>query len=260
MTDADGRPRNCLSDLALDKLAAAELSAVERVATAEHLDHCPRCRAKWDAISAERVAFSRLAPPPWIARSPSTSSARTTAAVPKRRTLSRVGQAAVGAAALLAAAVGAFALFGHPGARGTEEMGERSKGGSDFGYYVLRGSKVLEGRPDEPLFPGDAVQFVFTAPEHGYLGILSLDGASRASVYYPTSPVTAPVERGFRRPLPASTLLDDVLGRETTYAVYCRAPILLEPLRAALAEHPSKPPAADGCSVSVLSFRKTAGH
>jgi hypothetical protein len=120
----------------------------------------------------------------------------------------------------------------------------------------MRDGWVFDGEPGHALHPGDSIQLVYSTRTPTYLGVLSLDGEHKASIYYPATPRAARVEPGRRQALPQSTILDETLGDETLYALSCNAPIVLEPLRAELAAHPETAPRADGCRVSTLSFRK----
>ena len=248
MTDRTEDRNHCLSDLRLDHLVAEELGASERRATAGHLDGCQRCRARFKLLSAQNLEFSRLA-------LPLLGHGASVPAQPAGRLRPRRWRVAGALAAVAAGALGIVLI--QFGARdGANEVGLRSKGEAGFGYFVLRQGVVLAGQADQPLFPGDAVQFVHTAPQAGFLAILSVDGQGKASVYYPNGPAAAPVEVGQRRPVPQSTILDASLGRETIYAFYCRSPVLIEPLRLALASKQRDLHLPKDCVVETVAYDK----
>ena len=130
----------------------------------------------------------------------------------------------------------------------------RAKGAAQLGFYVKRGEQVFRGGPGELLRPGDAIEFSYEAPSAGYLAILSLDGAGHASSYFPMGPRAQALAQGSHL-LPQSTILDAVLGRETFYAVWCDAPVELEPMRRAL-ESSRAVPLAPGCRSESFEVEK----
>lgn len=250
MTDKAEDRNDCLSDLRLDRLVAEELGDNERRATAGHLYCCQRCRARFNLLSAENLEFSRLALPLHG------NGASVSADPPGRRQVRPRRWPVAGALAAVAAGALGIVLIQFGARDEADDLGLRSKGEAGFGYFVLRQGAVLAGQAGQPLFPGDAIQFVHTAPQAGFLAILSLDGRGKANVYYPNGPAAAPVEVGQRRPVPQSTILDASLGRETIYAFYCRSPVLIEPLRLALASkqrdfHPPK-----DCVIETVAYDK----
>jgi hypothetical protein len=241
---------DCLSDLWLDRLLAQELEGGGRLAAEHHLARCRSCRARFETLSAESVAFARLNLPFPLDR----TQPQADGGLPPTSRKRWRSAAALGA---LAAGLGTLLLLFRPAER-LAHLGERTKGaGKPLEYFVLRQGAVLEGRADQPLYPGDAVQFVYAAPDAGFVAIMSVDGVGKASVYYPTGARAAPVQPG-RHPLPQSTVLDGTPGRETIYAFFCRTPVLLEPLRAALAARPRELAPPGDCAVETLSYQKKA--
>jgi hypothetical protein len=115
---------------------------------------------------------------------------------------------------------------------------------------------VRRGGAIEAVEPGDAVRFVVDSQELPYVAVVSLDGAKRATVYYPSNGEVAPVPLGRAFPLPESTVLDDTLGDERVYGVFCPRPFATEPLRRAVEALPGVAPTPDGCAVEVLHLRK----
>ncbi|XXX74892.1 DUF4384 domain-containing protein [Sorangium sp. So ce134] len=256
MTSA--RRDGCLSDLKIDELMAGQLDAAAAQEADAHLAGCSRCAARRSAIEAERAAFAAAAPPlqvgpPRLDRRAPAGRAAAAGRAPRRWLLPAA------ASALAAAAAAALFFRAAPGAREEVSPGERIKGGERLGFYVKRGEQVVPGGAGERLLPGDALQFTYTSAEARYLAILSVDGASQASVYYPSGPLAARIEPGRDVPLPQSTVLDGTLGTERIYGVFCAEAITVEPLRAALAANPDALSVPPGCDVDTLTAEKVAG-
>ena len=223
------RDEGCLSDLALDRLLRDEPSPAAGAARA-HLAACEKCRARMAELEAERAAF-RAAPPPLRRPAP-------------RRRLGR----ALGAAAAGLAAAAAFALLLRP------EEGTRAKGGPSIGVWVEHDGRLRRAQSGERVAPGDFVQLTYSGAAPLYGAILSLDGAGRVSRYFPDEEHAAALAPGSAQRFPRSTQLDDVLGRETVYALLCREPVALKPLLDALAA--GRAPAQPGCYVERVELDK----
>ncbi|AUX22295.1 hypothetical protein SOCEGT47_027960 [Sorangium cellulosum] len=248
------RPGGCLSELRLDELTAGQLDAAAAQEASAHVAGCSRCSARLSEIEAARASFAASAPPLRLDRGAPAGRAVTERRPPRRW----LAPAAAGALAAAAAALFFFRFHAAPGGREAEISGERVKGAERIGFYVKRGGSVLPGGAGERLQPGDAIQFTYSSAEARYLVILSVDGASQASVYYPSGPVAARIEPGREVLLPQSTVLDDTLGTERIFGLFCSEAIAVEPLRAALAAHPEAPPAPPGCDVDALTAEKVA--
>ncbi|AGP40439.1 hypothetical protein [Sorangium cellulosum] len=252
------RPDGCLSDLKIDELMAGQLDAAAAQEANAHLAGCPRCAARRAGIEAERAAFAAAAPP--LQLGPSRRDRRAPAARTAASSRSPRRWLLPAAASTLAAAAAAALFFrAAPHPREVVSPGERIKGAERLGFYVKRGEQVLPGGAGERLLPGDALQFTTTSAEARYLAILSVDGASQASVYYPSGPLAERVEPGRDVPLPQSTVLDDTLGTERIYGLFCAEAITVEPLRAALAANPDALSVPPGCDVDMLTAEKVAG-
>ncbi|AUX46977.1 hypothetical protein SOCE26_084870 [Sorangium cellulosum] len=247
------RPDGCLSDLKLDELMAGQLDAAAEEEARAHLAGCARCPARLSELEAARASFAASAPPLGLDRGAPAGLAATKARSPRR------WLAPAAASALAAAAAVALLFRAAPDQGGVESPGERIKGASRLGFYVKRGEHVLPGGSGERLLPGDALQFTYSSAEARYLVILSIDGASHVSVYYPDGPLAAPIQAGRDVLLPQSTVLDDTLGTERIHGLFCSEAVAVEPLRAALAAHPGAPPVPPGCDVDTLTAEKVAG-
>ncbi|AGP38926.1 hypothetical protein [Sorangium cellulosum] len=270
------RPEGCPSDLRFDRLLAGELAAAEEQATRAHLDGCGRCAGRLAEIEAGRAAFlaappSLRAPPAPRAAAPAVRRLRPRALVPaglRARALVPAVTAALGAAAVLAVALN-VGVQPPDEQRGDDRgarpppaaQGARIKGGSGrIGFYVARGDALAPGGPGEVVHPNDRLQFTYSAVDAGFFALLSVDGARKASVYFPAGDVAAPIQPGEQVPLPSSVVLDETLGAETVYGLFCETPVALEPLRAALEAAPERPPAPAGCRVDRVSLDKRAAR
>jgi hypothetical protein len=239
MVDSErSESEECASDLAFDQLLGGELSAERARAIESHLETCAVCRARFEELErfrdqARLPEFGRLREPPASSR-------------PRSAWFAAAG-------AVLAAAAALVLWLRAPIDPEGEET--RVKGSGKLSFYVKRGESVTRGGPGEVLHPGDAVEFAYTAPRSGFLVVLSVDGSGRASAYFPTGERAVPVSAG-EQVMPGSTLLDDVLGPETFYGVFCDAAIEIEPLRARLEREPRVLPSAPGCQVDSLAVEK----
>jgi len=240
MMESRRREARCVSDLELDRLVGGELGSTEERELLGHATGCESCRARLEAIRADQRSFAEKQAP----------------LVLPRRTGGRRRAMMLGAASTLAAAACLILLFGRM-AVSPEPVTLPTKGGKALQFYVLRHGEVSAGNEQMSLHPGDAVEFVFSSQMPGYLAILSLDGAGRASVYFPAgADRAAPFPEGFAQPVPVSTILDDTLGTERIYALQCDSAIVLEPIRAALAAGADGPPPIPGCATHTLRYRK----
>ena len=132
----------------------------------------------------------------------------------------------------------------------------RSKGGPHVGFFVKRGDHVHRGARGEKLHPADDVRFVYTSESPRYLALFNLD-ARGATVYYPAGPTAMLARAGSDVALDFSVELDEQLGNERVYAMFCDAAFAVEPLRTALADT-GKLPGRPGCSHDVVDVHKVA--
>jgi hypothetical protein len=242
MINARSRLDGCPSDFAFDRRLAGELASEDDERISAHLATCTPCRDRWENLRAGRDAFVNEAPPlslkgrpPWSARRSSRPWV-------------------VASSALMAAAAALFLVRGE-----SRDVGTRSKGnGMRMEYYVNHAGAVRAGGTNEPVEPGDALRFVYTTRRVGYLAVLSVDAKKNATIYYPTTAGAARIEPGTAVPLPTSTVLDETVGNETIYGIFCSSPFDLEPLRRSLQGAPERAPSPEGCEVDALDMRKVA--
>ena len=242
------RGPDCISDLRFDRMLAGELGASERAALDAHAQGCAPCRARLHELRAARTVEDAA-----LAAEANALYARSVGSQPPARRRAPVAALSAGLALVALAAGLWLALAPAPDAR--EAL--RFKGAHGFGFYVQRGAAVYRGAPGEALRPGDRVRFVARSSEDGYLAVLSLDGARRASVYYPAGLQAAKLDGGaLEQALPASVQLDDVLGPEHWYALFCHQPLALASLRGALERAGEGFAAPPGCALEHVRVDK----
>jgi anti-sigma factor RsiW len=235
------RSESCLSDPALDRLLAAELSELEQAEARSHLEACSACAARYAEIERDRDAFRMALPERTFVALAARSPART-----------RGGwwRWAVPAVVACAAIVLVLSLRSHD-----ELGGTRIKGGAKLGFYVDRGGHVAAGAVGEVLHPGDRVRFTITTREPGYLVIASVDASSRITVFYADGQRAAAIVVGVDQLLPDSIELDDTLGRERVVAVFCDHSIAVEQARASVVAGVGE---LAGCRTDELTWEKRA--
>jgi hypothetical protein len=205
----------CLSDLSLDELLAGELAPADAAAATAHLGGCARCRARERELISDRARF-RAAPP----------------SLRRRWT----GALAAGA---LASAAGLALVLHRP------DDGTRTKGGPRLGLVVVRGDAMRLGGPGERVHPGDTLSYVVATDEPAHVAVLGRD-ARGLHVYVPGERVPA----GRDIQLSVATVLDDTLGAEQLFGVFCSAAVS----EAALRDAPVRAPA--GCVVDRIAIEK----
>ena len=138
--------------------------------------------------------------------------------------------------------------------RGIATPGLRSKGGPRIGAYVKHGERVARADNGSTVRPGDYVRFTYSSDEPVHFALLNRD-ALRVTTYFPAGAQTERVAAGHDVALDFSIKLDDQLGNEQIYGLFCQQPEPLEPLRAALQGTGRLPPLPH-CRVDVLTLEK----
>jgi Putative zinc-finger/Domain of unknown function (DUF4384) len=226
----------CLSAFRLDRWMMGELPPPDAQAVKEHLAGCATCTETVAGMRAVRDEV-RILPLPSIPGMAPSPRPRTTRLV--------LGGLAVALAASLVVALQPEAPL------------ERPKGsGVALGMYVQHGDEVRRAGPGEFVSPGDAVRFSITTPVPSYVAVLSLDPSGRASVYFPEGGRTVRVPAGPEVPLPLGTRLDQTVGEERLLALFCTAPVELEPVRRTLEQAGEAAPLPPGCQGVQWSFVK----
>jgi hypothetical protein len=232
----------CLSDLRLDQLLARELEPARLAEAERHLAGCPLCTARRAERERDRQLFRDTAPALFSERHP--------AAGTRRRRL-WFGTAALAAAAVMVLVVRL---------RAPETI--TGKGTSHLRFFVHDGvaGTVAEGAPGQRVHPGDRIRFgVDRAAGHlgTHVALLGHDAAGRTSIYFPDGAAAAPLPETTDGLLPYSILLDETLGLETIYALYCPQAVPLGPLQAALARSGAAVVWPPSCKVEQVQLEKT---
>ena len=249
------RPEQCISDLSFDAMAAGELQDAERQALQQHVSGCARCQARERALSDVSARFTAEQP----GRVPAdriASGVRPIAserAKPSSRARTWLLAATVG----VAAAAGALLAIS-PGVE-PHPPSERVKGAEHIAFFLKRGDQVQRGAREQRVQRGDKLRFLYSAPRARYLAIVSLDSARQVSVFYPASERAERIEPGIDVALPSAVELDDALGEERVYALFCDAPLELASLRAELGKQGAAFAAPAGCVMDALMLRRASG-
>ena len=232
------RTDECLSDLQLDAILAGESGSDSAAAARAHMAECKRCLGRWTDVDSARRDFLGSHRPP-------VDDANRKSSMRRRSWMGA-------AAAVFAVAAGSMLWF-----RGTDEGAEtgRTKGKSSLGFYVKHQDAVVRGIDGQVVHSGDRLRFVVRSPKN-HVAILSVDGARNVSIYFPGDAHTASVKADQELALPESTWLDNVLGRETLYGVFCDAPTDLTGVRDRLRAEPLAAPTLPGCDVARLTIWK----
>jgi hypothetical protein len=286
----------CLSDYRIDQWLGGELAPDASAALEAHAARCATCTARVEALTASRDHFTaapmpralaealapHAAPRPAGARpqlavvsggrdpranhdahgaGPAAAPAPPAVRAPARRRLALAAAPALAAAAavlLWLRAPEPAPTAGNTGDTGTQPVisAERIKGRAHMTVFVVRDGAARAAGPGEIVHPGDTLQITYTAGEPVHLAVLSRDGAGVGSVYFDDQGRAAALAPGQDVALPHSIVLDDTLGRESLYGLFCTRAVDLAPLRQSLEAATFTAPA--GCRVEELVIEKRA--
>jgi hypothetical protein len=226
-----------LTPLDLDALVLGLLSPEQRRQLAEHSDGCSTCQERRSRHDADRRQFSEQV---WVRSLPAIRR-RVTAARPWfRRPLPWLAAPVLAMAALV--------IWFRPWAGGPVDdlldatqswrppgTGVNLKGLGSLQVFAQREGQVFAVSDGTLLAPGDAIRFLIDPPGLEHVVVGSVDGTGRATIYYPyQGPQSARVDPRRRLEVPGSIVLDDAPGPERLFAVFSRAPLSSEVVRAAL--------------------------
>lgn len=242
-----------LSRAALHRVLGAEADAAARA----HAEGCPHCRARLDALDAERRAFLSAHPPAAFA-----------AALEARRRAARPWWRRVwlpGAGLALAAAAAAVLLLARPTVEPPPPT-TRVKAAVGLSFHVRAGDTVRDGQPGAVLHPGDAIQLRYSTPAHRHLVVVSLDGRGAVTPFYDDAGRSLAIEPGAARLLEGSVVLDDALGTERVVGCFSPTPLdtdaVVTAARAALRVAGGDPRAVErlplDCAQATFTFEKKA--
>ena len=195
-----------VSELAIDRMLAGELAAVDEAAMRDHARACSACGDRLaDAEAVQREVAANPLPALPIAR-------------PRKR-FAIPGSFVAGVAAL-AAVLALVLVWPHdravPHARVLAPT-ERTKGRAIAGFFVAHAGDVRRGGVHETVTPGDRLQLFTTTQTPAWFTVVSVDAHGTRSVYIEPRVI----EPGTERLLPLSLELDDSLGDETITAIFC---------------------------------------
>ncbi len=259
------RSASCLSDLTLDRLRVGELSEASQADARRHLTHCSRCESRLAAIDAD-AAEASLAPLSLPATTAGPSPGE------RRRTWRVAAMTMVAAAAVVlvvwprgemgsdsdapstAPSIDDGATVAEPSTAGTQAKGS----GPRLHLYVRREGAVVESTALEHWRPGDVLGFTYSCSQSLHLAVLGRDALGTVGVYYPSGPTAAPVEPGDDVAFGDGIELDDTLGEEVVYGVFCARAVAVEELRVAVERAREQPVLPPGCSLVTISADKRA--
>jgi hypothetical protein len=225
-------PRH-LTPLDLSALRLGALPADESRVLLEHVDHCLACQA--ERARHDRDA-ARFAEEGWL---------RTLPAVRRRATASRRAQwwrllLWLGPPVLAMASV-AFWLRPRVGPASREATWTPAgnavniKGQGSLQVFARREDQVFLVSDGAVLTAGDAIRFLIDPPGMEHVVIGSVDGAGRATIYFPyQGPQSARIDPRRRLEVPGSIILDEAPGPERLFAVFSSQPMASDLVRTAL--------------------------
>jgi hypothetical protein len=196
--------------LALHRYHLAQLEDERSETIARHLAGCDRCRGDLALLEGDHRRFDREVFP--LTRD--TVEAREARRWRWPHLLPLVG----------ALAAAAFLLV-LP--RPSLDPDLRAKGGGAMAVFVARGDSVVTVEDGKTrLRSGDRIRFVLWPAGQRYAVIGSIDGAGRATVYFPfQGKESAALPEGPRVEVPGSIVLDDSPGPERVFAVLSGRPV-----------------------------------
>ena len=188
-----------VSELAVDRLLAGEITGADADAMRDHAASCERCAPLMaDALAVQRD-FAAARPPLALPLPPP---------VVRRRTAVLASTAAA-----LAAAFAVVIVWPHTAAAPVV----RTKGAAIAGFFVAHGGDVRRGALREVVMPGDRIELTTSTTEPGWFAAVSDDASGTRSIYIEPQAV----QPGQERVVPVAIELDGMLGPEIVTAVFC---------------------------------------
>ncbi|HTL36722.1 MAG TPA: hypothetical protein VL326_26490 [Kofleriaceae bacterium] len=232
-----------ISDLAIDRLLAGELSAAARTELEAHTRECDRCASRVAALTAEHDAFAARPMPIAIGRA--------------KKQRARVSRVWLVAPVIVAAAAAVLLLLRPREHTPTERL---KSGDTTLLLWAGTPNQLRPVATNDVIHSGEHLQASYTTKRDGAGAVLSIDGAGGAFSYVPaTGDAMVTLPAGRERPFPGSTLLDDVTGRELIAIVWCETSRPIGPLLAELKakQDLAAPP---GCVVRIVTLDKQAAR
>ena len=193
-----------VSELAIDRMIAGELSGPDARVIRDHAASCAPCSELYDDALRARQSFAF---------------ARPRLSVPRSR--GRATTAAIGV--VLAAAVALAVVIPRTARTTAAEDTVRAKGTAFAGFFVAHGDRVRRGGLSETVSSGDRIELFTTTPaaaatsEAGWFAAVSEDAAGVRTTYIEARPIVP----GREQLLPMSIELDATAGREQVTAIFC---------------------------------------
>jgi hypothetical protein len=232
------RPPGCITDLMFDAWFAAELPPELGPALEKHIGTCQRCRGRRAALAVDRSAFLTMHPN-YVA-SPGQVARRH-----KRTVLAGV---ALGVGAFVTLVV----LAREPDVRSLPPAAAETV----LGFTLEHAGSSERGLRGQDVHPGDEVRFEYSVRAPAYLAIYSLDARGAVRVLYPQTELAAPVPAGHHVGLGSTVHVDNVLGQQWVFALFCNAAFpIAEPEATLEIQHSLAP--SPGCDLSVTDWNNT---
>lgn len=235
------RPKECISDLKFDAWFAGELTD-EMLCTAQaHLALCERCQKRQAELRQAREDFFAM---------------RSRVNLPWRKSsaIRRPWSLRIALAAATFSAAFVIALFARPRESNVEQS-VRLKGSAHIGFFIQRSGAFERATPTYVVRPNDRIRFVYTSARPAYLAIYGLDARGTVSVYFPQGDLAERVVAGSDVALKSAVELDDVLGPERVFGLFCEAEFRVSDIRKWLkSKHTLESP--PGCHVDMLTWNK----
>jgi len=211
---AEGEP---VSDYALDrKLADQRMGAHSREQTPE-----TDVDLRWSELRREQEAFAQRPLPSWLRNASAKGPERTPRLT--QRTIVPV------LASIALAATAVMVLL--PRIKLSHLGTSRTKGQYRMSFDVVSPEGILSDSTTTA-HPGDQLQWTVHLTHPIHVAILGRDAAGAVQVYYPQGLFTEYLTTS--GPLPVATELDDVLGDEQIYTIFCDRRVQLTALRKSL--------------------------
>lgn len=244
MTEPTTESASCLSDLTLDGWIGDELEAERRASVAAHLESCAKCQQRLATIEAETRAFLAQAPT-FADQARITEELRAARAVTTRSRRMAIASSVIGLAAMVTLAV--VSRDAPPGVR--------TKGdGAQVTFFVKRDGQVMEGVRGQAVHAGDQLRFAYSSTQDVHAMLIDVD-VHGPTVYLPNAgqqSVLLPAAQD--RALDFGVELDQALGREHVYAIFCPHAFSVEAALTALSGPQPAPP--KDCTLDVIELHK----
>jgi hypothetical protein len=213
------------SEDALERLEMGLLGPERARALREHLGGCPTCRTRAENLAAERKELESRTDPGVFARKVLIRAEQRAPARHDWRSWFKLG------ALLVPVAAAGLVLLLRPAPHPADDFYEGVKGSTHLQLFSPRG-KVEDGAQ---VHPGEALRFVYSSPQAGYLLVAGLNERGELFPYYPLEGTeSARVEAGSGVALPGSVVLDETLGQERFYLLVTERPLRVADLRDAV--------------------------